>query len=299
MRRTALLLGALVLLLSGLAAYFLLAPDAVLPGGPFKQATANSDPRALTPGEDRQFLALVCAPLPAGAGASPYGTEYAHRCGGLLGGGQGMGDEDDLSFTSVMYGHFTDAVANQAYVSYQGSFESHAANFGGAVLFNKTASGWALAGWYSGGQMDECISLNPSGQAKMLCLSGGEGQGEITSLLSLETVPPSPEADGPQYHVSELKADDARQTMTPGANCDEIKAPDEAVLLGLDHLVRSTEPGAVASVQATYVAAGVAEAACKAGDFDKAPSQTAAVKLGWDGKTVTVTAGEKFAVVTW
>ena len=253
--------------------------------GPQKQGentalAANQDPRALTQTEQAAFLPLVCG------GASAGADGYAHDCASLPGypssdyGGAGTGL--GITLTSIAYGNFTGP--GEAYVSYLGSFEPHVTNFGGGILFHKTATGWALTAWYPGNSLDGCLVLNPKGQTPFLCVRGSTGQGETDTVLAVVT------AGGKQTKV--LEASDLRQTMDQNANCGLRRAADQAVLLGINGLAR-TGNGYVAQI--SYVPAATAEAACKAKTFPSAPVTKGSLPLSWNGSAVQVSSDHKFA----
>lgn len=241
-------------------------------------AVANQDARALTGAEQAAFLPLACA----GAGAGSAG--YAHSCASLPGypgsdyGGAGLGL--GLTFTSVAYGQFS--APDQAYVSYQGSFEPHADNFGGGILFTRQAGGWALSAWYPGGALDGCLALSSSGRSKMLCLRGFTGQGEADSVLGIAT-------PGEQGFTKILAASDLRGTMDPEANCGLRNAADQNVLLSIDSLARNGS-GFTAAIH--YVPASLAQTACAAKNFASAKVSTGTLTLDASG---TITSPLTFA----
>ncbi len=245
---------------------------------------ANHDPRALTDAEQAAFLPLVCG------GASGPGGGFAHQCTSLPGypeqdyGGAGLGL--GITLKSVVYGHLTSADADEAYVTYTGSFEPHVTNFGGGILFTGGAGAWRLKGWYPGGQADHCVSLNPTGRAKFVCLSGWEGQGEADSLLAVVNLPP-PSGEKPAI----LSASDLRGTLAPNANCARL-APGEAVLLSIDSLSPASG-GASAGI--TYVSAGDAKTACAAQNFANAPTRKATLALAWKGGRLSISPDLNFA----
>lgn len=230
----------------------------------------NLAPRALTSAEQTTFLSLTCG------GATGAGGGYAHQCTSLTGypssdyGGAGLGL--GITLQSVIYGHLTSASANEAYVTYAGSFEPHASNYGGGILFTKDASGWRLKKWQPGGQASSCVLLTPTGRARFVCLNSWEGQGEADSHLTLTTLPP-PSGNAPTL----LSARDLRDTMTPNANCQTWQ-PDKNILLSINTLM-PTPKGAEAEI--SYVSAKMAQTACRAGQFANAPVTTAAITLKW------------------
>lgn len=244
----------------------------------------NHGPRALTGTEQTAFLPLVCD------GASGPGGGFAHQCTSLPGypsqdyGGAGLGL--GITLKSVIYGHLTSADADEAYVTYTGSFEPHVTNFGGGILFTGGPGHWKLKGWYPGGQAEHCVTLNPTGRAKFVCRYGYEGQGEEDSLLAVVNLPP-PSGEKPAI----LSASDLRGTLNPNANCEHLP-PDDAVLLSIDDL--SPAPGG-ASASASYVGAKEAKAACAAHNFANAPVKTAKLALNWKDDTLSISPDLNFA----
>jgi hypothetical protein len=215
----------------------------------------NSGPSALSPAEQAAFLPLVCG----GAGAGSGG--YAHSCASLTGyptsdyGGAGLGL--GLTLTSVAYGDFTGP--DQAYVSYQGSFEPHASNFGGGMLFTRSGTGWALSSWVPGNAMDGCTVVNPQGATPFICVRGSTGQGETDTVLGVWNVTSASPA-----RVL-LRASDLRGTMDPEANCGPLQ-PGQAVLLGIDSVTRA---GGGFSAQVEYVPANMAQPLCAEHKFEQ------------------------------
>lgn len=252
-----------------------------LPG--MRQSSSSSQslnlaPRSLTEAEQTMFLNLVCAK------ASGPAEGYAHQCASLPGypssdyGGAGLGL--GITLQTVIYGHLSSATANEAYVTYEGSFEPHATNYGGGILFAKAADGWKLLGWHPGGQADMCVLLTPIGRAKFVCLNSWEGQGESDTSLFLQNLPPPQNGQPPV-----LAARDLRDTLTPNANCQGLQA-GQNVLLSINSLT-ATSSGAEAKI--SYVSAQAAQAACGTSQFPKAPSTNATLTLTWDGTHLKIT----------
>ncbi|WP_298285700.1 hypothetical protein [Acidocella sp.] len=252
---------------------------------PAPQAVANQNLRPLTSAEQAVFLPLVCG------GASAGSDGYAHDCASLPGypsddyGGAGLGL--GITLTSITQGQLTGAGRDEAYVSYLGSFEPHVTNFGGGILFTRgAAGGWALAKWFPGASLDGCLSLSPQGRARFLCLKSYEGQGVADTSLTVMQVGSAPRPV--------LAATDLRASLNAEANCGQVNAPSQAVLLALAGL-RRTAVGF--GVQATYVAAGTAATACAAHAFATAPTQTATLTLTPDGDGFTLSPALTFAPV--
>lgn len=247
-------------------------------------APENTDARALSAAEQAAFLPLVCGGLSAGSDG------FAHNCTSLPGypsddyGGAGTGL--GITLTSIIEGHLSNATADEAYVSYQGSFESHADDFGGGILFTADGKGgWKLDKWVQGGVMDGCLALTPQGRARMLCLRGFTGQGETDTALMLTSIP---DPSGKTV----LSASDLRETMDPNGNCGLRKSADQDVLLGIDSIARS---GLGYTAQIDYVPAAIAEAACQAKDFTKAAVSKTVLSLMWNGNEITIQPAYQFA----
>jgi hypothetical protein len=250
----------------------------------------NQDARALTQTEASTFLPLVCA-----SPSKAPDAEYQAQCTSI----QGYPDpsiaapNNEIALTSIAYGDFTGP--NQAYISYLGSFEPHATNFGGGILFNQTATGWALASWYPGGQLDGCLALNPLGAAKYLCDLGYTGQGETDTTLFIVTVPPAAAGTAGQTNLAKiLAASDLRETGSPNDNCTLRTSPTQAVLLSIDSLKRGPAP-AFATAGITFVTAADATTACASNAFADAPTTSGALTLSWDGTQLTIAPSLNFA----
>jgi hypothetical protein len=253
------------------------------PGPKTTDGAANQDARALTGAEQAVFLPLVCGGASAGSGG------YAHNCTSLPGypsddyGGAGTGL--GITLTSIAYGNFT--APDQAYVSYQGSFEPHVNNFGGGILFQRNVNGWALTAWHPGNSLDGCLALNPSGQTPFLCTGGSTGQGETDTVLGVTTV------GGGLTKI--LTAADLRETMDANANCGQRK-PGQDVLLSIDSVARD---GAAFEVLVQYVPAATADAACQAKSFGTVAVTKTALPVSWNGSAAQVTTSPHNFAAGW
>lgn len=248
-----------------------------------QEDSLNLAPRALTSAEQTLFVNLVCAQ------ASGPGSGYAYQCASLPGypskdyGGAGLGL--GITLQNIIYGHLTSATADEAYVTYAGSFEPHVTNFGGGILFTKSSAGWALKAWYPGGQAGNCVLLTPKGQAHFICLNGWEGQGESDTNLRLTTLPPL------QGNYSTLlSAHDLRETLTPNANCVGIAA-GQNLLMSISGLTPATDG---AAVKVYYVSAKVAQTACAASQIANAALASTTLALHWQGGHITITPALNF-----
>ncbi|MBU6448941.1 MAG: hypothetical protein KGQ26_04870 [Rhodospirillales bacterium] len=284
MKRLATLFSLIVIIGAGLLLFWPRHPQNGGDAGQPAQQAENHGPRGLSGAEQAAFLPLVCG------GASGPGGGFAHQCANLPGypgqdyGGAGLGL--GITLQSVIYGHLTSADAEDAYVTYAGSFESLATNLGGGIMFTGGPGHWKLKGWYPGGQAGRCVSLNPHGRAKFLCLYSGQEQGETDSLLTVQNLPP-PSGEKPAL----LSAADLRGTVDPNGNCQN-RSGNEAVLLSISGL-RSADGGAEAEI--SYVSGEDARAACLARSFAKAPVKQAMLALRWDGSAMKLSPDLNFA----
>jgi len=151
----------LVVLAPGLLLAAILAAPAATP------LSANLDARPLNHAETATYLPLICS------GKISKGDGFDHNCQALFeysaSHAEGAGSYN-LSLSSIIHGHLTDPISDQAFVSYSSDFESEATNSGGGILFQNGPAGWRLVRWYPGENFDGCLQLNPTGKAKMLCL---------------------------------------------------------------------------------------------------------------------------------
>lgn len=264
------------------------------------QPVQNADARPLHAAERSMFAKLVCP-----GGKAPGQEAYQFECPALIG---YPGDASNpangpfnILFSSIIYGHLTSASLTQAYLSYQGDFESGVTNGGGGILFDQTQGGWRVAQWFPGGQLDDCVQLNSSGRAQMLCLTGYIGQGESDASVWLAIIPPDYDPNGKDtaLKLAILKAQDDRQTQTPNYNCGEIKDGGQGILLDIESLARSNSPGVVATAKLSYVDPGAAARFCKANDFADAPETEGTVQFTWDGSRVRMRPVLSFAPVDY
>ncbi len=260
-------------------------------------AHGATDPRKLSDAEQKMFFPLACPkPLAAAAG---------ENCAALSGRNDvPKGSAVNLSLDAISYGAFTRADADQAYVTYDGDFEPHANNNGGGILFARAGGQWRLVRWYPGGQMDQCVALPaPKGNAagaRMLCLAGYAGMGEVDSSVWLDSVPDS-DAEGAfaKASIGVLKAQDARQADNPNYSCTLRKGKDEAVLLSIDDLKRSAAPGVFAESKIAYAAAPDANAACAKGTFASVRETAGTVRYRLEGNKVMAMPTVKFSVTDY
>lgn len=251
---------------------------------PGTEQALNLAPRPLSNAQQAAFLPLVCAKA-----TGPSGL-YAHQCASLPGypaadyGGAGLGL--GISLQNVILGHLTSAEADEAYVTYAGSFEPHANNYGGGILLTKEAGKWTLKAWYPGGQASTCVLLTPTGRAHFVCMNGWEGQGEVDTSLTLTTLPP-PSGDRPAL----LRAKDLRDTMNPNANCQGV-LPGQTILLSIKALAPAAD-GAKATI--AYISAATAHNACATSQLANAKPTIGTLDLHWHDGHIDITPKLDFA----
>lgn len=89
--------------------------------------------------------------------------ESCNRCPSFTG-GSGSG-----TLTSVVYGSFTKAGVNEAFVDLEGC-EPHAGNWGGSVLLRRTNNGWSFLRYEQGLRSDRCLKFKTRvGRSSLVC----------------------------------------------------------------------------------------------------------------------------------
>src|ERR1700761_2088742 len=107
--------------------------------GAARAADADHDSRKLTLGEQRAFFPLVCAHAVAHSK-----TANCDRVRGYPDTSPIPDGPFSITLDAIATGAFTRAGADEAYVTYGASFEPHANNFGGGILFARARGGWRL-----------------------------------------------------------------------------------------------------------------------------------------------------------
>ncbi len=231
----------------------------VLLASPASAAGRDTDSRPLTHAERATFLPLVCR--------SPRIDERgATRCATLVGfDNQGRPATDiPIALSAVVYGAFSHAGADEAYVTYESWFEPHAKNFGGGIMFARNGGTWRLRKWYRGWKMDRCVAM-PDRRAQLFCLNRYSGQGDIESYVVVQALPPVDSRDILEDKAV-LRATDARgMRLETMSGCFRSVPEGRALLLSIDTLKRSTHPGAFAQSAATYETSSDIADACSRG----------------------------------
>ena len=251
---------------------------------PAAAATSAYDPHQLTKAERTTFLRLTCRNATQVYGPGVY------RCSSMIGYPRDN-VADDFRLSTVAYGPFTRAGADQAYVTYYSALEPHMDDFGGGILFDRSGDSWTLVRWYSGGQMDRCVALPDAGRVRMLCLSAYTQEGELLTMVSVRAVPasardrwdsavPVQAQAGPDVFRLVIRADDSRDEnprLLPGpGNCGALSEYQPRVL-SIDTLRRSAKPGFFAESEATYVTPRQDYDACTTGAWAKVKGETMTV----------------------
>jgi hypothetical protein len=221
------------------------------------------DSRPLTANEIETFIPLLCQ--------NPVKNEKEHHCDKVI----GYPDfylvdnrENTLSLDAISYGAFTQAKADEAYLSYTASFEPHADNFGGGILFERVNDKWKLIRWYQGGQMNDCLAFFVNGQQNMLCLTGYMGQGRVDSFVSVFALKMN-NSDFLRAQIkSILEAEDGRGRGPGNDNCEINRTKDEAILLSVAALQRSQIPDFFAEAFVTYAKPEDIAKACEANNYE-------------------------------
>lgn len=258
-------------------------------------ASSGQNAHQMTKTERATFLRLTCRNAKPGVGPGVYG------CSRLIGYPRVV-MTDDFQLSTVAYGGFTRAGADQAYVTYYTLLEPHMDNFGGGILFDRSGDGWKLMRWYPGGQMDRCVALPSAGRLRMLCLSAYTQMGELVTMVSVRAVPVSAReswdsavpiqgsAGSDVFHLL-IRADDTRNVnpvlFKASQNCG---APSEyrARVLSIDTLRRSTKTGFFAESEATYVTPKQDYGACKTGSWAKVTGEKTTIYYAFKNGEVKV-----------
>jgi hypothetical protein len=276
-------IASIVALLSGAAAFSFRMAAAGMPA----VSAASGDSRPMTKTEQATFVALTCA-------APTYDPKLGqYQCTKLVGYPHGPTDVADFGFSAIAYGAFTHLTAYEAYASYSTMSESHADNFGGGVLFERTGSSWKLGRWYPGGQLDRCIAVPGGGIARMLCLSGFMAEGEVTTAISVRTVPVSNDAKSiAAASRVVISTDDTRNESSlvrppKGTACGAITDYKPSVVT-VDTLKRYDAPSFFAESKATYVTAHDWYRACRTSGWANVKGVSITIRYALENGKVTV-----------
>jgi hypothetical protein len=262
-------------------------------------AATNFDARALNDSDIQTFLPLVCTDPHANTGTDAGGADACQAIIGYPASGNAMVSQTyNITLTSIIYGHLTNADATQAYVSYTADFESHADNFGGGILFQMGSNGWQLVRWYPAYSMDGCLQLRPDGQAQMLCETSYEGMGESDTTLLLTTLSDRPGPDGykPNW-TTVLAGRDDRQTLNPNTDCPagNTDQTNANMLLNVTDLARASDhPSEIATVQVQYIEPSAITAYCSKSDLTDAPVTGQTIRIFWNGASISLSPNNSY-----
>jgi hypothetical protein len=238
----------------------------------------TDSPRALTAPESSSVIQMICN---GPATAPDPQMHYAYHCAEFNGLSKDEvnlmgGDGADISLKAIAYGPITRAEADQMYVSYDSSFEPHASNYGGGVLFDRTPRGWHLTNWYHGGQIADCMAVPVTGKRTFLCLNHWAGQGEADSSIAVTQISESADEESMaklnQSLVSALDArDEDEQSQDPQSQevkdpyqCTLARAATDAVPFSIDNLHVVSGPGYFAEASVDYAEPAEMARGCQA-----------------------------------
>jgi hypothetical protein len=96
------------------------------------------------------------------------------------------GENFEWSLSAITRGHFLSAQSDDAVLSMTGC-EPHSENFGGTALLTRHSQEWTML-WYKGGvETSACHKVKLKDLREILvCLTGGGGQGYLTTQLYIE-----------------------------------------------------------------------------------------------------------------
>lgn len=224
---------------------------------------ASHDARDMTPAERAVFRPLACQNARYDAKLGAYHCTRLNRYPGA------PHAVRDFGLSTIAYGGFTRAGADEAFVSYSTLDEPHAHNFGGGILFEHAGSAWKLVRWYPGRQLEQCVALEGNGPQRMLCLSHYEAQGVVNNFVAVRSL------DQSVQRV--LQVDDMRG-MPPflaeqRTSCGK-PASYAPKVRDVDTLTRSAKPGYFAESKVSYSTAAGAYRACTSGTWGKDATAT-------------------------
>jgi hypothetical protein len=199
-----------------------------------------------------------------------------------------------LSLDAIAYGGFTRGGADEAYVTYSSDAEPHANNFGGGILFRRARGAWHVVRWHPGQKMDDCVALPGVGPQRMLCLVGYAGMGEADSMVEIQHVDRSVHKV-PSRDDSILKAQDGSGTDNRAYYYEPAWHAHKALLLSIDDLKRSNEPGILAVSKAIWLTPREVARICRTKKFDVAHETSGTIRYVMRNGRVTAIAPENFA----
>jgi hypothetical protein len=270
---------------------------ASFPPSAIAAADASHDPHKLSAEEERIVLPAICR--------NAIREKHQFKCAALIGypsdgaafnatSGKASGE---ISFATIAYGNFTTKGTEEAYVTYLG-IEPHADNFGGGILLRGTKNGWNVERWVPGGQMDNCVALPDSGLQRMLCLSGYTGMGETDSSVWILDASALGHG-GALKRDSVLKAQDGREASNTDAYCKGPASAHQSMLLSIDDLTRSQQPGILATSKITYADATNVREACTEDRFADVGTQNGVLRYRLSQGKVVIDPPPKFAPVDY
>ena len=233
--------------------------------------------RELSHEELQVFLPLVCVDAieSRDAWGGGYHCATVPQHSELLGAHDAAGNSAKpvLALTAVIYGGFTAAGVQEAYLTYHAEGEGHVNNEGGGVLLRRVKQQWRLVHWYPGAQLDQCVVIPARMDAikkptRMVCRGTSSGQGQETSDLVVAKI----SHDARRVIFSPILVAEDIQGALPEAPYDAAACVGKGKKSPIIFSVGAPEPeqsgDAFATVVIEYALPSAIRAACKARRFD-------------------------------
>ncbi|HQR19565.1 MAG TPA: DnaJ domain-containing protein [Burkholderiaceae bacterium] len=154
-------------------------------------------------------------------------------------------------------GHFLSPDSTILLVSYLSDCEPHATNWGGSLLFEKRGASIVFKGYHRGIVVTDCTSIVGPGRERLLCATGGMGQGHASTHIA--EIVFTQKADG----KVEISGDHVISALDSSGAYGANRVECNATLKLID--LASPKPGPVPNtvlVKARYVDAARIRKAC-------------------------------------
>jgi hypothetical protein len=202
--------------------------------------------------EARQFLRHICAPKNISGAKCKVARMYPGHPAGSC--------DVDVSNSQPVAGRFLAAGSVLVIVGYGSGCEPHASNWGGSLLFERTAGGYAFKDYLPGLVTDQCIvAAAGGGQAdRLICRSGSMHQGYAGSFVSEVVL--SSNKGKVSFDLKPLFAAESSEGAYETETVDCRKS-DQEQFFGLSDL-RLAPGGQALTVRAILATPAMVQAAC-------------------------------------
>jgi hypothetical protein len=268
---------------------------------PVEMRAATQDPRPLTASEMQVFLPPVCAKAVVNTDDhDPDGM----KCADIIGYPKLERSEKEsafvhpsLKFESIILGNLSAIGKDEAYISYNASFEAHVTLFGGGILFVREKGVWRLVAWYPAEQRGECLSLPDSIPLEMLCtFHDGYADAMDRALYVTYALPQAALArTDPTFslrqdisiHLENAGCEEEREDPAnlPPNPCGYWKK-GKGFILDIGTLQRSHDASIFAELPITYATPQDVAAACHAGCFIGVKNRDTILKFTLHGRQI-------------